>query len=941
MMKSLLKLSATALMLSSSSIVLNASTHDEATRIEAVTKIQRFYLDNKLRHMIDSIDHENDLITFGEAEVRALNEHSDFKSILTAALFCMNESESGAAQGHGESETIAKYKAYIDREVTSTHPIRRQIAAIIKAQFVSEDSEKLNILHTLLHETLHSAYPFFRWWSYEELSGAYKDSGDKEQALSYLSQAFNLPTTYHADAYNALADFDGSEEYIAKRHFYLQRITKIGTPKQKIEALFDIADLYNNQSSAFYRPMDALNIYETLLSDATLSPEKKDSAHVELAYLLNDGPVGIKDEARAISICEEIISRKETCEVCRYASATSHLVNFYRSSNPTRALHLAQEALANQELSKLSRKRIEIALVNLYYAGPTDVQNHQEASRLLEDHVKDPINNTARLSALYQLASLLANGNAEIENTRRAIQIFEEFRGTNSCIKNNSLLQLIRLYSSDPVYKSLAGEAVCHQELLTLQANTPLEQIKSLVRLLTIYTTEGETLNPEEARATAQRLLNHPATDPTARLNMQTTLSTFYRQYPEHAIPAEIIQINEDLAHNPMANPQETYNAHNRLGAIYLAQQNLVQVVATYEHWLTRAANLERNDVVRSFINFLENKAHAAVQNPIRVTELHAILLQPLPQNTDFMTTTDVHHIPGVVAGFGGAGYIDPFFSPEMIINRKASLLALSGDLFDEINYQQNLQTTITDIKATIAEYGARDTEFSAIASVATEIFETGNSHSGSFRSICNDTESLFSYSDDGIDKTMTYGEALIRIWTRITSHELSTEIKNLFIVQLAAARDPDGHIVCHPGKFSRHCQALEGYFSDIRAATLSLRDIFTHFAQQEQTTFDALPEEDPLKALKAKIDAFNGDEAAAGESAAHDLPIPTWITQQYHAKFTALSGEEQETLNTYFEEMVTRFKQNLLRSRDVLSEAERTFARTETAGYLNLALFM
>ena len=161
--------------------------------------------------------------------------------------------------------------------------------------------------------------------------------------------------------------------------------------------------------------------------------------------------------------------------------------------------------------------------------------------------------------------------------------------------------------------------------------------------------------------------------------------------------------------------------------------------------------------------------------------------------------------------------------------------------------------------------------------------------------------------------------------------------LKDLFVIHLAAARDPDGHIVCHPGKFARHCQAMEGHFRDIRAATLSLRDIFSHFAQKEQRQFEALETEHPLKV----IESITSEITAVSEYKIDSEISSNWVKEEYLPKFGVLSPEQQSTLTEYYDQLVDQFKQELLRSRDTLSTEEIDFAHNEIAGYLNLKWFM
>lgn len=932
------------LLLSTSAHAMESAFIVDEKHQQAAIEIQRFYRDTKLSHLFDSLNPEKDLNNFSEENIRALNQQSDIKSIIIGAMFCLRcQGELSSLTASGESEAITHYKTYIDTQTQIADPIKRQLSFFIKTFFISDNESKLEVLNDILS----SPYPFFRWQSYEGLSRACEESGDMERAASYLRKSFDLPRRYHAQVFEALAnlyDQTKRKDYLneSKRHFCFQQVIKMGSLKQKIKASDELAGLYRRHGSVLLNPAKALECYEWIYSDNKLSSVNEELGYIKsnFANFLAYAPEGIKDEDRAIRILEEIISNEEACSDYdyNYAGAISNLIDLYRHKNPERALDLAQKALSNPKLSEKAKTNAEKALSRLYQYGDVSVQNHQQALQILEKHAANSSDNNERLDSLFQLAQCLQHGSTEVRDITRAIQYYEEVRRGNNYLKLSSLYNLSYLYGHDLAHRNQVKEMECLEELAGLQVETPLEQVKSFVRLLSLYTCNSETLSPEKARALVQRILNHPAVDATARLDVQATLSVFYHRHPEHATQEEIIQLNEELAHNPMATPPQINDAHTRLIAIYTEQQNLPQVIASYEHWLTRATQWQRNDITNRYIVFLQNPEYAAAHNHARLAELQATLHQPLPQVITTMTA-DVHHVPGVVAGFGGAGHVDPFFSPEMIRNRKLSLLALSGDPFDQINFTTNLQKTIAEIKHAITEYGARDTDCHATSVLSREVFETGNAHPGSYRSICNDLDYSFSYDEYGA--AMTYGQALVRMWTRMTSHPKSNGIKDLFIVQLAAAIDPDGHIVCPPGKMSRHHQAMESYFPDIRAATLSLKDIFSFFAKQEQETFDALPETDSVKILKAKVESITWDEIGGGESKVDDSHVLTWASPEYAVKIALLSHDEQILLNNYFEQMVTRFEENLLLSRDILSEEEHAFARKEIASYLNADWFM
>ena len=1024
MKKSTIKLTSALLMLNLMGTSLHAVTSlDENVAANRITRLIRLSVDKKLNQMMDAIDQEGATVreaiekdsAYAERSIREslvwLKDHNDLKSIASPLIIIFS------AKDLDTTIYLQEYQAYLESQIAGSSPIKKQWISYLKAMIVdnaADQGSKLDNMESLLQETINSLYPFFRWESYKTLSRASECSGDIDQAFAYLIKGLSLPKVYHAQVCRSLADLDSSEDYKPKREFFLKRVIKAGKPEEKAKAFDALAKLYSGASSEFYKPEEAIRIYESLLEDIELiSFLNPYSIRSDIARTIGADSVEIRDQDRAIDLYEQVISNKEQVTKWEYENAVENLFECYwvKRRNPTRAFHVAQEALENSKFSEDVRKRIEGSLIDLYKDGPEGIKNHQKSLQLLEKLTADPsdpdyfrhlfslvnflrhgdstvkdehraieicervlqygdlsetkfcaikqllmgfyldgsedvrnyskaaqlleelsadVNNSNRFVHLGSLAYLLIYGDViTVRNVGRAIQVLEELRSYEKS-KLSALVSLASIYQYDAEHKNPVKLAECLKELVELYDDKPLEELKALTQLLKIYTTEGEAFNIEEAKAAVQRILTHSAVDGTARLEVQVLLSNLYNNHPEAATDEEKIEAHEVLANNPMATPQNVSAACYRLIAIYLEQQNLERVVATYEHFLTLAVDWQRIDVIRDFIGFLENPEYAAVQNAERVMELRARL--PQPEAFAFIATEELVQLPGIVAGFGGAGPVDPYFSPEMIANRKASMLALSRDPFVQMNYQTNLERTVAEVKETIAQYGARDPDFAATAAIATEIFETGNSHPISFRSAINHLEYSFSY--DGDTKTMTYGEALVRIWARITKHPEASHLKDLIVVQLAAARDPDGHIVCEVGKIMRHFQAMEGTFPDIHAATLSLRDIFSHFAQEEQKLIDALPAEHPLKILESK------EIRKAGEYKV-DTDVYSWVKPEYLEKFGSLSNDEQILLNDHYEQMVLKFEQDLLKSRDTLSETDKASARNEVVEYLNLTWFM
>lgn len=934
---SVVKIMSTLLMSSLMTTSLSAATasFDERTTI----KIQKLYRDRKLNKTFEALEQRSKDIKRGvvpgpteedlEKNIASLNEHSDLKSMGLPAVFFIN------AKDLDIRPFVGRYQGYIQSQMTSRDPVRRQVASLIMAELAGKaaaESNKLKTVQHFLQETVNSDYPFFKHNSYMQLSELAKDSGDIDQAFRYLRKGLILPSRYHASICRKLAYLVESEEYKPTQERYLKQIIEIGTPKEKIKALLNLACLYsrNESNSTFYRPSEALAICNSLLTNSHLvSFLDKDNVHLQMATVLAwSSDEEIKNVDRAVDILEGIFLKRPND--WNYSNATNQLISILITKDPARAISLALEALINPNLQQPFKSYIEKSLAHLYGHGPENTRNYQEALRILEEQAAAPYGKdfdpNYRSYVLLSLAQLLQYEDVTVKNVARAIQINEDLC-KDSKMKLSALISLAYIYQYDAEHKDPVKLAECLNELVELYADKPLEQLKTLTQLLKIYATEGAAFNIEEAKAAVQRILTHSAVDSTARLDVQITLSKLFHTHPESGSAEEVIQINEALAHNPMTTPLDVENAHHRLIAAYLAQQNFEQVVIIYEHFLTRAADWQRNSVIRDFISFLENPDHAAVQNAARVAELRALL----PQAAIFMTEERVQ-LPGIVAGFGGTGHVDPYFSPEMIANRKASLLALSGDHFDQANYQTNLERTVAEVKEAIAQYGARDADFAATAVAATEVFETGNTHPSSYRPTIQDLDYTFSIDDLG--REMAYGEALVRIWARITHHPDANHLKDLIVLQLAAAIDPDGHIVCPIGKIMRHFQAMEGTFPDIHAVTLSLENAFSGFAKNEQNLIDALPAEHPLKILESKIGEIR-------EAAEYKVDADNWVSPEYQGKFDSLSSDDQTLLNNQYEQMVLKFEQDLLKSRDALSEAEKLFARKEVGKYLSVAWFV
>jgi hypothetical protein len=145
----------------------------------------------------------------------------------------------------------------------------------------------------------------------------------------------------------------------------------------------------------------------------------------------------------------------------------------------------------------------------------------------------NPVNASCRLCTLNNLASALLNGNKETQNISRAIHFYAELNQSNGLDKSLALRGLIQIYRYYDV--DLAKETAYLQELVDLPESSLFEPLQPLLRLLQIYTTDGNTLNPTGALAISKRILAHPNADSATRSEAERTLSEFHTRHPEHA----------------------------------------------------------------------------------------------------------------------------------------------------------------------------------------------------------------------------------------------------------------------------------------------------------------------------------------------------------------------------------------------------------------------
>ena len=555
----------------------------------------------------------------------------------------------------------------------------------------------------------------------------------------------------------------------------------------------------------------AYQIAREAAADKSLSEFTRGEATIFILKLLQDGPEGIKDQHKAIEMAQAVAADKSLSEVTR-GEAAIFILKLLQDGpegikDQYKAIEMAQAVAADKSLSEVTRCKATVFILKLLQDGPEGIKDQHKALKLLEDQLEICTKNgDTEVELLSFLANLYLNGDQGVKDIAKAIDIYKKLLDFDCASKFNALSNLILIYSyGEAPYKNLPQALDAHQRLVILSKELQEPQFLALEGLLRFYVinVDSEIFNFAEASNIANAIWNHPKATNATKLNVQVQLSKMHAQHPEKVALAERHQVHHALAHNPMANPIDRGNAFDRLIAVYQLQGNLPGIMVAYEEDLSGAEALRRLDVLNNFIAFLQDPANVVVANPVR--------LLALIQQRDAVPV--LVQLPGLVPGFGGERPIDPYFSPEIIKNRRESLKNLNKDPFNLLSYNENLAEMIAKIKVTIEKYASKDEDSKATAVKATQVFELGNSHPNSYPPIVGHLEYGFLCKDGS--KTMRFGEALIRIWARIQKlpEGAQQESKNLFVVQLAAAIDPDGHIVCEIGKLTRLLQVFGNKF--------------------------------------------------------------------------------------------------------------------------------
>ena len=575
--------------------------------------------------------------------------------------------------------------------------------------------------------------------------------------------------------------------------------------------------------------------------------------------------------------------------------------------DPQRAYELAQEVMNDETFPEWGRNNAFTELVLLLSNGPEGIKSHQKAIELFESKLDFEYRTIEAVADIYQ--------NGEYQDLSKAIKMCKQ------------LSEGYQSYSPDDYY---------------LQ-----QQLKALQRILAIYKDNPtEPLDFETAADTAKMIEANPQATAAIKLEVQISLSAIHVAHPEIVPLEQRHVVHAALANNPMASPMDKGVALERLITVYTAQGKLPEVVETYEQRLVVAEHWQRIDILNNFITFLENPENVVVADPVRLQQLAQQLndlqnVVPVVHHYGFFNQVDLQplvQLPGLVPGFGGQGGIDvdPYFSPEVIANRKRSLRNLSKDVLDVLNYQEILNQTLDEIELTIAEYASIGSDYAETAEKAYEVFALGNSVVGSFDPILKDLDYEFIYGLDS-NKRMTFAEVLVRIQNRINSHIEKDHLKQMFVVQLAAAIDPDGHIVCPIGKLARILQVLEGKYDDIQVVSIvSLENVASYYFKLNNAKYEVLPEDSPLKILEAKVLKANIDNIIPKVVDAKIFKSYPWVSQEKHQKvFSFLDAKGRKLLAECRLVMIEGLKDELLKSRDVILLEEEESIEKQVNDYI------
>ena len=418
-------------------------------------------------------------------------------------------------------------------------------------------------------------------------------------------------------------------------------------PLERLKVLIRLLNLYDTEGETF-NPDEANNIVQNILamqaSDSTESLE----ASRRLAQTLTAWDVVVKNTERTIQFHEglrgnsefKLSSLKKLSDIydqdpvhknpIKLAECYLELIELY-TDQPSEQLntlarllklYIAEGATFNSEEAKTNAHRIltdlaadpapslnvQVALSDLYYLHP-DLSAPEDIARI-------------NMEIITRSSELEANSSDLINAHKRLIENYHRQGDVEG--ERTTYLSLFNCCENAPI----ATE--CYQELVKLNADQPLEQLKVLVaRLLKIYIAQEVAFNAEEEKTKAQSFLTSLVVDPTAYLETQVALSDLYYLHPDLSTPEEIIHINEELTkHEELkTGSPDLINAHKRLIEVYKTQKNTQKTRETYRSLLKRCGNDNRVPILQEYNEFSNDFVNDPVNADI-VQELRSRALK-------------------------------------------------------------------------------------------------------------------------------------------------------------------------------------------------------------------------------------------------------------------------------------------------------------------------
>jgi uncharacterized protein (UPF0147 family) len=277
---------------------------------------------------------------------------------------------------------------------------------------------------------LNSPSFFVRFMAYK-LTVSFYSSFDKQ--LDFLgSNRKRFPESYNPKIDLAIAKLfiEGNpaerEEFRSKVISSLDAIMeKDGEGKQKAKAKYRKARILHHSGDAKL----AAELYRELLVGDDIIDKFKILG--DFIGLLHYGPEEVKDDARALAFCEEILAKKETAGEWIVSNAIGHMISILASSplieNQRRAYKMAQKAFDDKSSSEALRNNALLNMFQLLQHGPDGIKNPRRALEMAEGMMKNPtLPEHIRGDAFNSLMQLLQHGPDGTRDHHRAIKIAEE-----------------------------------------------------------------------------------------------------------------------------------------------------------------------------------------------------------------------------------------------------------------------------------------------------------------------------------------------------------------------------------------------------------------------------------------------------------------------------------------------------------------------------------